>query len=125
MADAPGKLTIDAALSGIRVVEQGTFITGPCAGMMLADLGARVIKVEKPDTGDDSRSYGPFVGEQVDLPPGGVAEGRRDGRDRGRELRGGQWIGARAAGWWGHPGILPMRIVVIPPTATPSPSQEP
>lgn len=44
------------ALQGIRVVEQGTFITGPCAGMMLADLGADVIKVESPD-GDPYRSY--------------------------------------------------------------------
>ena len=44
------------ALHGIRVVEQGTFITGPCAGMMLADLGADVIKVESPD-GDPYRSY--------------------------------------------------------------------
>ena len=43
-------------LDGVRVVEQGTFITGPCAGMMLADLGADVIKVESPD-GDPYRSY--------------------------------------------------------------------
>ncbi len=43
-------------LSGFRVVEQGTFITGPCAGMMLADLGADVIKVESPE-GDPYRSY--------------------------------------------------------------------
>jgi crotonobetainyl-CoA:carnitine CoA-transferase CaiB-like acyl-CoA transferase len=43
-------------LSGIRVVEQGTFITGPCAGMMLADLGADVVKIESPD-GDPYRSY--------------------------------------------------------------------
>src|SRR5215213_10927149 len=44
------------ALKSIRVVEQGTFITGPCAGMMLADLGADVIKIESPD-GDPYRSY--------------------------------------------------------------------
>jgi crotonobetainyl-CoA:carnitine CoA-transferase CaiB-like acyl-CoA transferase len=43
-------------LHGVRIVEQGTFITGPCAGMMLADLGADVIKVESP-TGDPYRSY--------------------------------------------------------------------
>jgi crotonobetainyl-CoA:carnitine CoA-transferase CaiB-like acyl-CoA transferase len=45
-----------SVLSGVRVVEQGTFITGPCAGMMLADLGADVVKVESP-TGDPYRSY--------------------------------------------------------------------
>ena len=43
-------------LRGVRIVEQGTFITGPCAGMMLADLGADVIKVESPE-GDPYRAY--------------------------------------------------------------------
>jgi crotonobetainyl-CoA:carnitine CoA-transferase CaiB-like acyl-CoA transferase len=44
-------------LENIRVVELGTFITGPCAGMMLADLGADVIKVEQPGVGDPFRGY--------------------------------------------------------------------
>jgi len=43
-------------LSGVRIVEQGTFITGPCTGMMLADLGADVIKIESLD-GDPYRAY--------------------------------------------------------------------
>jgi crotonobetainyl-CoA:carnitine CoA-transferase CaiB-like acyl-CoA transferase len=47
---------VKSVLQGIRVVEQGTFITGPCAGMTLADLGADVIKVESP-SGDPYRSY--------------------------------------------------------------------
>jgi crotonobetainyl-CoA:carnitine CoA-transferase CaiB-like acyl-CoA transferase len=43
-------------LKGVKIVEQGTFITGPCTGMMLADLGADVIKLESPD-GDPYRAY--------------------------------------------------------------------
>ena len=43
-------------LKGLRVVEMGTFITGPAAAMYLADLGADVIKVERPGAGDPFRS---------------------------------------------------------------------
>ena len=46
-----------SVLDGIRIVEQGTFITGPCAGMMLADLGADVIKVESSGNGDPYRAF--------------------------------------------------------------------
>lgn len=44
-------------LKGVRVVELGTMITAPLAGMMLADFGADVIKVERPDGGDPFRSF--------------------------------------------------------------------
>jgi crotonobetainyl-CoA:carnitine CoA-transferase CaiB-like acyl-CoA transferase len=44
-------------LEGVRVIEQGTFITGPAASMLLADLGADVIKVEQPVTGDPFRAF--------------------------------------------------------------------
>lgn len=44
-------------LSDIRVIELGTYITGPAAGMHLADLGADVIKVERPGTGDPFRAF--------------------------------------------------------------------
>lgn len=45
-------------LHGIRVVELATMITGPYAGMLLADMGASVVKVENPDGGDPFRQYG-------------------------------------------------------------------
>ena len=44
-------------LKDIRVVEMGTYITGPAAGMHLADLGADVIKVERPGAGDPFRAF--------------------------------------------------------------------
>jgi crotonobetainyl-CoA:carnitine CoA-transferase CaiB-like acyl-CoA transferase len=44
-------------LKGIRVLDMGTFITGPAAAMLLADLGAEVIKVEQPRTGDPFRAF--------------------------------------------------------------------
>jgi crotonobetainyl-CoA:carnitine CoA-transferase CaiB-like acyl-CoA transferase len=44
-------------LQGVRVLEQGTFITGPACGMLLGDLGADVIKIEQPGTGDPFRAF--------------------------------------------------------------------
>jgi len=49
-------MALQPVLRGVKIVEQGTFITGPCAGMMLADLGADVIKIESPG-GDPYRAY--------------------------------------------------------------------
>lgn len=48
-------------LSGITVVDLSRVLAGPYCTLVLADLGARVIKVEALATGDDSRAYGPFV----------------------------------------------------------------
>jgi formyl-CoA transferase len=57
----------DGPLSGVLVVDLSRALAGPQATMMLADMGARVIKVETPATGDDSRSWGPpFVGPEDD-----------------------------------------------------------
>lgn len=47
------------ALDGIRVLDLSRVLAGPWAGQMLGDLGADVIHVERPGTGDESRSFGP------------------------------------------------------------------
>lgn len=52
-----GKWAMAKVLAGVTVLEMGTFITGPAAGMLLADLGADVIKVEQPETGDPFRAF--------------------------------------------------------------------
>ena len=55
-------------LSGTVVVDLTRALAGPHAGMMLGDLGARVIKVETPGTGDDTRGWGPpFVGDDGEV----------------------------------------------------------
>ncbi|HKR86913.1 MAG TPA: CaiB/BaiF CoA-transferase family protein [Phenylobacterium sp.] len=46
-------------LAGVRVLELARILAGPWCGQLLADLGAEVIKVERPGQGDDTRSWGP------------------------------------------------------------------
>lgn len=47
------------ALDGIRVLDLSRVLAGPWAGQLLGDLGADVVKVERPDDGDDTRAWGP------------------------------------------------------------------
>jgi CoA:oxalate CoA-transferase len=51
-------------LAGITIVDLSRILAGPYCTLLLAELGARVIKVEAPKTGDDARQYGPFTNEK-------------------------------------------------------------
>ncbi len=46
-------------LAGVHVLDLARVLAGPYAAMLLGDLGAEVIKVERPGTGDDTRHWGP------------------------------------------------------------------
>jgi len=48
-------------LSGIVVVDLSRILAGPYCTLLMAEMGARVIKVEPPKGGDDARAYGPFI----------------------------------------------------------------
>ncbi|MEO6956623.1 MAG: CaiB/BaiF CoA-transferase family protein [Antricoccus sp.] len=50
---------LEQALDGIKVLDMSRILAGPWCGQNLADLGADVIKIENPDGGDDTRSWGP------------------------------------------------------------------
>lgn len=58
MADIRDEGSAPGALEGVRVLEFASYVSGPFAGMLLADLGAEVIKIENPDGGDPFRDWG-------------------------------------------------------------------
>ncbi|MEJ9077273.1 MULTISPECIES: CaiB/BaiF CoA transferase family protein [Gordonia] len=85
----------ESALGGLVVADFGRVLAGPYATMLLADLGAEVIKIERPGVGDDTRSWGPpWVGDEssyflsVNRNKTSVALDLRDAADldRAREL---------------------------------------
>jgi len=56
----------NGVLNGVKVLDLTRVLAGPYCGMLLADMGATVYKIEMPAKGDDSRAFGPFVkGESV------------------------------------------------------------
>ena len=57
-------MATEKPLAGVRVLELARVLAGPWCGQLLADLGAEVIKVERPEVGDDTRAWGPpFVAD--------------------------------------------------------------
>ncbi len=55
---------LEDALSGLKVVELSERVAGPFCTKVMADLGAEVVKIEKPGIGDVARSRGPFPGDE-------------------------------------------------------------
>jgi len=83
----------DPPLTGFRVLDLTRILSGPYASMLLADLGAEVVKVERPGGGDDTRSWGPPFLDGMSTYFAAVNRGKRSvaidlGSDRGRELLG-------------------------------------
>ncbi|MGH2992625.1 MAG: CaiB/BaiF CoA transferase family protein [Solirubrobacterales bacterium] len=83
--------TGEPPLAGFRVLDLTRILSGPYASMLLADLGAEVIKVERPGVGDDTRSWGPPFLDGMSTYFAAINRGKRSvaidlQRERGREL---------------------------------------
>jgi succinate---hydroxymethylglutarate CoA-transferase len=74
-------------LTGLRVLEFGQIAAGPFAGMLLADLGADVVKVERPDGGDGMRNWPPVLRNDGDEFSGNFASLNRNKRSIAIDLK--------------------------------------
>src|SRR5690625_2244410 len=90
-------------LEGIVVLDMSRVLAGPWAGQLLADLGARVIKIEHPERGDDTRGWGPpWLAAEDDTERvaayylcanrGKQSLARSEERRVGKERRGARWL---------------------------------
>ena len=77
---------LEGALSGLKVVELSERVAGPFCTKVMADLGAGVIKIEKPGTGDVARDRGPFPHDEPHP-------------DRRTHSPPHQWVGAHLRRW--------------------------
>jgi len=68
---------LDLPLSGVRVLDLTRVLAGPFCTMLLADLGADVVKIERPDGGDDARTFGPFLPSGESAYFAGINRGKR------------------------------------------------
>ena len=60
------------ALHDLKVIDLGHYIAGPYCASLLAGVGAEVIKVERPGSGDGARMMGPFPNDEPDIEKGGL-----------------------------------------------------
>jgi len=68
---------LELPLADVRVLDLTRVLAGPFCTMLLADLGADVVKIERPDGGDDARQFGPFLPSGESAYFAGINRGKR------------------------------------------------
>ena len=92
--ELPDAGSLPSPLEGIKVLDCSQILAGPYCSMLLADMGADVVKIEKPGGGDDTRRMGPPVfGRGV----GGVLGDEPQQAQCGSEFQESRWRGGNAS----------------------------